>query len=621
MGDVLYSGNAIASRTNRGAQHVYVATAANGGSDANAGTQASPKLTLSGAFAAINAIQDRTIVVHFGAGAFAYSPAPPSVIQRPGVHIILIGDEFAVQATGTVDAGSTSTVVKTTGLVAGAHVGHTIEFLSGAGIGTGATVSVRKSITDNTTTDVRVAVQMRDPNNGNPFVPAAGDTYRIVRPAASFTNSTGYIQQYGGMRVTLINLAIPNWGTGRGQTQHWYGVECSATLHVSDKLYCGVNNEPFGLAAGSTEISQNQGTIASALGVVISHGWHGWGLSNANPTHTSAMVLSPGAMFEGFICSVVAGLIDACPQAEIVLFGGRLASIGGNSGDVSILNDPLQRGAPFLLAPVAVNAPAGGISAIGNMRVLVAGDVEVACNVNCAAISAVDGGEVVIRGTATCTGTTTSHLIACGGAISIASATLSAPNGGGVYAHSGGVAYVGTYVGATAKGSLLQDGAILAARYFTEMGATAGPALAIYGGARLCMQGSGIASTMSCSATAPASAAVLLRQGGELVTGHNTTCTVSNLSSAAGSDGLRAYAGSRVVLAGNPSITTAGSSGYGVNVRGGGSFVCAAQPTGVVGPTADFTVSATAGDDFADTALAVSLSAKVSGMSVVQRSS
>lgn len=616
MGDVLYSGNAIASRVNRAVLHVYVSAT---GSDANPGTQALPKLTLSGAYAALTALQDRSVVIHFGAGVFAYSPAPPSLLQRPGVHLILIGDEFTVQATGTVDVGSTASVIKTTGLVAAAHVGHTLEFLTGAGIGAGITASVRKSIADNTATDVRVAVQMRDPNSGNPFVPVAGDTFRIVRPATSFTNNTGYIQQYGGMRVTLINVSIPGWGTGRGQTQQWYGVECTAPLMISDKLYCGVNTEPFGLAVASTEISQNQGQISAAIGVTISHGWHGWGLTNLNPVHTSAMALSPGAVFEGFVCSPLAGLIDVCPQAEVVILGGRLASIGGNSGDVTILNDPLQRGAPFLLSPVAVNAPAGGIAAIGNMRVHIAGDVEVTCNQNCAALSAADGAELVVRGAATCTGTSTTYLIACGGTVWIGSATLSAPNGGGIYAHSGGRAYVGTYTGATAKGTLLQDGAELVSRYFTEMGSTNGPALTIYGGARLCMQGSGIASSLQCSGTAPGSGAVLLRQGGDIVTGHSTSCTISNLSAAANSDGLRAYAGSRAVLMGNPTISTAGSSGYGCNLRGGGSFLCSSQPTGVVGPTADFTVSATAGDDFADTALSVSLSAKVSGASVVQR--
>jgi hypothetical protein len=96
--------------------------------------------------------------------------------------------------------------------------------------------------------------------------------------------------------------------------------------------------------------------------------------------------------------------------------------------------------------------------------------------------------------------------------------------------------------------------------------------------------------------------------------------TITNTSAAPNSDGVRLAGAARMCVGMNPAITTAGSSGFGVNVRAGGTFTCAAAPSGVVGPTADFTIGTAAGEDFPDTDLAASFSARARGGSTVLRS-
>lgn len=614
MGDVLYSGVSLATRTLKAAQHVYVAPS---GNDANRGTQAAPKLTLGSALAAIPPVLDGVYVIHLAAGAYTW-PAPPAVVSRPGSSIVVIGDDFNVIASGTVEAGSTANLVKTSGLTAGAHIGQSIEFLTGAGAGG------RKTIIDNTATDLRMPVNMRQPLTGNPYVPAIGDTFRIFRPAASIANGTSFPTQYGGVVVVPINVAFTGGlTTGRTAPQACYGVEVQGLIHVGSKLQAGLGVEPFGATAVSGDLTINLSAIwAAALAATyVYHSWHGWGLTHTVASYANALVCSPGTCFEGFLVSQY-GALDksAIGDGEITLLGGRLANIGGDSGSVSILNDPLMfGGAPFLLANVS-NNQSGVLCVNGGMRFTCTGDLEITAVGTTAAIVCTECGDVSIRGSATCVGTSSARFIACGGNLTVqGTLTVSASNGGGLYCHSGCRLFAGTYLGASSLGSILQDGAQVVARYFTEIGATNGAGLAIYAGARLSMQGSGIASTLQISATAPNTGAVLLRQGGEIIVGHSTSISIANLSTAANSDGLRAYAGARAVLMANPTISTAGSSGYGANLRGGGAFLCSAQPTNVVGPTSDFTISTTAGDDFADTALATSLSAKVAGMSVVQR--
>ncbi len=153
-----------------------------GGSDSAVGSSAAPLATLDEALRRANRLHVAKdpigssvgVAIHLAAGAYTWS----ETLGPAQLHdsILIVGDALTqLVAPAAAQAGSGSGVVVTGGgLSVNAHLGKTIEILTGAAAGN------RRTIRNNTATDI---VPLR---NFSAAV-AAGDQYRIVEPAAEIT--------------------------------------------------------------------------------------------------------------------------------------------------------------------------------------------------------------------------------------------------------------------------------------------------------------------------------------------------------------------------------------------------------------------------------------------------
>lgn len=148
------------------------------GRDSNPGTTSrQPLQSLDAAFDRIPLVVQDVVHVHLASGTYSWGGTlgPRMLGARVYIHgdgAGKVGDDgFVVVATGTVQSGTTASVLVTSGgLTTDLHHGRTLEITSGVCVGD------RRSISTNTTTDIVPAAKFRG-------IPAPGDTYRIVRPA------------------------------------------------------------------------------------------------------------------------------------------------------------------------------------------------------------------------------------------------------------------------------------------------------------------------------------------------------------------------------------------------------------------------------------------------------
>jgi hypothetical protein len=228
-------------------KHIYLSAA--NGNDANTGViAASSVATTARAFGLIPGVISGPVIIHVGSGSYSWSKLPRPVQLNTDARIWIIcdgagnvGDDgFAVVATDTAGAGTSANQVVTTALspALNAYQSYTLEMTSGAANG------YRRTITENTAGAASVLSPARqfEAQDGYTLVnPSPGDTFRIVRPGAVFTATTGEATLFGGIGagdawapLMLVNLAFDT-NDGRvsidGCTVYGAGIEWRGTNH------------------------------------------------------------------------------------------------------------------------------------------------------------------------------------------------------------------------------------------------------------------------------------------------------------------------------------------------------------------------------------------------------
>lgn len=577
--------------------HVYVAST---GVDTAAGTIAAPKRTIAGAWALLPPVMTACFVVHLGSGVHVYT-TPPACAQRFGASIVVIGDGAgqagddgcAVQYTGTAGAGSTTSGIAAA-LADELYTGCTLEITSGPAAGN------RRGI-------MHTRGGLIVPCNVLSAAPATGDSYRITRPSASLTvAATATITS--GQRVSLVNLTLPTCSVPAAEDGGcwWFGVEQAGRLDFLGEVRCGIGSE-------KTPILDRLG---EALGGALTTRWQGWGLLSVILTGLAAFTTRDAAEdFDGYVC-----FLSTWVRANSNLRGGRVASIAPLAG--VLIRIQLNAVAPFMIR--ALRGTESRPFAMGaDTRINCSGALEVyddrLTSISNTAIEM--SGSAALNVTAGLTVTTVMtrdgvRMFNMNGGARVDAATITIVSTPEVYAAIFLTNDAVINTGSLTCGSLIE----IAGASLLETGTLQQSAqVTLRDAARMIVNGD----TSSIVASIPGAAALTLADTAEALFHApwiTSTTTITNTSAAPNSDGVRLAGASRMCVSVDPAITTAGSSGFGVNVRGGGTFACAVAPTKVVGPTADFTIGTAAGEDFADTELAASFSARTRGGSTVLRS-
>lgn len=598
--------------------HVYVATT---GNDSNAGTIAAPKATLAGAYALLPKFLAGAFVVHFATGTYNFATAPAHAEDTQAGFIVLIGDGasqagddgFTTMSTGTANTGSSlGTFVTTGGLTASALVGYTIEITSGAAVG------CRRLINENTTTDINLDYPLTD-SSGTAVSAASGVTYRIIKPAVTFTTSAvttvgGYTPLSYGRAVHLVQCRTSgNIGTQGTRMTCFYGVELGGTCMLSGPAAAGMLTYPVSTAKScSNELPwETQNAIVTAAGLTGNTlKWEGWGVSDSTGTL--------GGMFNGVFNALIAGyfvgkaafIAVGAAKAFIAMLGGRLQAVrantsgavyfSGNTNTPTILNGTTLSCLSYLGNEVTVFV-------VTNLTVIQSGDFPAITLSGLSCLKVSDAITLTITHTATsnpCISVTQKASIQCGGTIT------GTTNRNVLDMQNSSVVSCTTLSFTQGLPSTMVDKSHLETTTCVLTGAT-GAALAMADGSVFVNK-----STATLTCTASGTGAVTMT--GTCRANFKSTTTITNSSTAASSDGIVIKGGAAAYFGANPAISTTGSSGYACNLRGGGQAFFAVSPTSVVGVTADFSVAS--GNDFSRTSLASSLTAVTSGLSGAARS-
>ena len=621
------------------------------GSDANDGlTPGTAKATPAGAWAALPDVVGGSVGIHFGehSGAgYAWS-LPVDKLFLPGVCCAIFGDGagqagedgFIEVETNTAGAGTDSLNVELGAAVGvDAYRGYTVEFTDGAAAG------YRRTIRSNTTT----VVQVCSPFHGNAGVvaPAPGDTYRIIRPSVILiippgttyhTSLHGVFSERDAIHPVNIGLsAAADTRVTFADGTSAFGLEFDTNTSFyagSGDFYAGIDGLPY----MGTEPHSTVSKVFDLIGHTrVSGGgdWFGWGMGLPGTTASSRLNFRTQgtARFVGFVVmgrAFLQGISD-------VLFAG------GSATGVSAIDDCHYAFNAFTLYSLtAMTAPSFLIRSTGGSN------IGLSCARNSfgfAANGPFSGVPLVIENSTssstamalndvsrfqssgpiniTNTGAAGGKGLFIGGAASMQlltyTSTISVTSASGVPLEilggklaldfSGSLSFSGSS-GAIVRGGQLVLGSGTAKLLFT---ASAGAALVLDAGATLTIAGSG---TVLTGEVASAGAVQVL--GASRVS--QLSGNLSAINTNAGGDGLEVRAGSVAALPGGASTTATGR--YGVNSRFGGRVFFAAQPTAVVGTTADLTVGAGGGEDQPDTVLSASASSLVSAdtLSSISRS-
>lgn len=345
------------------------------GDDTNDGSSGSPLKTLVEAEARLPLAIDHRVVIH----VLPYDASVPNVgsYEWPTFrertmrdNIFVIGDDYQIYASGTVQAGSDSTKIVTSGGLTEDDyvvVGASIRITSGTCAGNVRTIS------QNTVTDIIPANPFSPWNPG----PAAGDTYEIIRPVVRYSVPTSE------MFATLARGTKEGLGASGTKVEPslWIInatlVVDSGFLQISDHsvLLMGVVFE--GHPSEGVHIATNAALLlgfeSKARGGYYTTGvptaaevfpslsptitsWFGWGISMGLAS------LQPAAMItglEGFI--VTAGYIAIDPgwttgagskiASSASIHGGRASGVymGDRLGRLSLSTSFIYPRIPFLI--------------------------------------------------------------------------------------------------------------------------------------------------------------------------------------------------------------------------------------------------------------------------------
>lgn len=609
-----------------GVLHLYVAPS---GDDTNLGrSAAAPMKTLAAVWARVPTILSDQVVIHLGAGSYAYTPPPKPLQLTSNCGITLYGDGagqagedgFTQVATGTLGAGTTaiSFDVTVAAPVANAWRGLTVEITSGAALGH------RKLIRDNTTTAVVPIVGCAYP--ATPVNPGTA-TYRILQPSvtldlsaleqssyAQLCEGQGSGEAYGAFSLVNVNLncvATTSVITASNSYLRLMGVRL-----LQGRLYLLGSHAVSGLLRYG-----NQTPWFASIGKTFATDsvlWAGWGISHATTSATQGSVLvSPTGSFRG---SLVCGTFRAT-SLEVPGSGqnanGYVELHGFSAlGSLDVFGYRVQTGAPTGTHPSLVMQRLS-ISSAGALEFATGQVVDIGpgaasqplINVNqygifrsFATINAVGtigtfGLQVTANSQAYLQGTT--NLTPVSGQIA-----LSVSFGGSLAMAAGSMTLATT----NADGLRVQTGGRLAmfAASFSSVCTTAGRPVYVTNSQcvlwAVAMTLTGVACAAQCD------------RGGLLDLQDSTTITAT------------ASAGPALLVRSNGQVNLAGAahsfsgSTYGCDAQGGGRVTCTAQPTGLVGVTADLIVGAGGGESGADTLLTAAFSHLTSGASSIFRS-
>jgi hypothetical protein len=589
------------------ARHVYLAAT---GDDANDGlSPLTPRRTVAAAWLLLPATLYAPFTLHLGSGTYDWA-APPDSLAQVGARacITVVGDGggqagddgCAVTSTGTIAAASTALAVNVSeALPVNARRGYTFE--SGG---------ARRHVTANTAGQVSLSEGLPAFTTGTP--------YRLVRPGALLNMGAANASARKVLaRCDLINFANVRIRGGNAELlavtfASLFGVEIESQLFLGDHTIAGgAATFPFfrNPRVGNTAAYFLDWIAAAGLSATPVQ-WNGWGLAattaTPNVSQYQGIDFANGATYEGYLTMPMVGLGLGAQNVCMVLLGGALSNLitaaaggryhfrgaylvgqgGGidaretmnlaadtictasaaltvqNSGNYDLLT-VREHARITCLAPL--NLSSGSATATHFIKVIDSAEAQLG------AVNALNN--VVIR----------AFMVAGSGRLSCTS--WSGTNNGGGYTPS-----VVTDAGRATFGSAVVGGIhVFVGGVVTVLGTLDSRA------------------TYGCVVS-----------GGRFIVGGS--CLIANYQNGADQNGLKVTAGGEFLCTQNPSIYTAGTApSYGVNCRGGGRFYCEVQPTGVVGPTSDFSVGSGAGEDFNDDALATALAAKMAGVSAVVR--
>lgn len=295
------------------------------GSDDNDGlASSSPLKTLAAATGKLSHVLDYPVVIHLGKhGGDGYSwPTVGPLLNRSRVWIIGDGagqdgeDGFTeLKASSAATAGTNRNKVVSTSLSANAFLGKTIEILDGAAAGD------RRTIRDNTTTDINVCVKFTSPG------PSSGDSFRIVEPEVDITDTDDKVMVTsmgasegppGGILQTGRFLALVNLSN-----KDTFGVTAFDGTHV---VLCGfeiagiipfiqAGNGWLGLGVSDAVLGAFRVFASEDFDGVSDTAWFGWGMTclagtdaNLSQTRMAGTMVAPGLdIVDGTQFSVLGG--------------------------------------------------------------------------------------------------------------------------------------------------------------------------------------------------------------------------------------------------------------------------------------------------------------------------
>ena len=311
-----------------------------GGSDTNAGTEASPFKTLQHVGDIIPAYVDDPVLTHVGdhSGAGYSLPVMGPRVQAPGAHIVFIGDGAGVgdgfTDTGngvlTATGGTTDTLIMVTGSPLGGvdtEFENTIEFLTGPALGQ------RKLIGENTAGSITPLARF------NP-APNPGDSFRIVTPSVLLDHDpTGNVSySMTQPRDTLAVLMFAQFAS-RGT------LAVTANSDGMDTLFYGIDanwggRSPAGFQSALAGAVVRFGTdnavgvalgqaVYADLGLAAAGAWDGWGIARRDSTSGQFPQGNPDVSSEAGGYYIESNWSNATLDGHLTLNGGRLRGFAG----------------------------------------------------------------------------------------------------------------------------------------------------------------------------------------------------------------------------------------------------------------------------------------------------
>lgn len=301
------------------------------GDDSNPGTEDSPFETLIGAAASLPSIINHTVIMHVGRHAGnGYTPPIFNNLQiNENVWIIGDGggeegeDGFTeVVSSRSAEAGSSNTVIVTTGLSDaefkgyGEHFGRTVEILSGAAEGD------LRSVRNNTTTQIYVSIPFSAPIE-------EGDTFRIVESKINIYRIAPYNVLLNGIgfssdkKINFVNFNVTSNVYGPkfqfyNSVLGMYGINFvkGATLDLTgSRLRAGVEEISYPTYSCPSSVSD--------LGVRLATSWSGWTVVNRGLVAGEQLIVQKG-LLEG---TFHAQGLSANASAEIAMWAGSVTGV------------------------------------------------------------------------------------------------------------------------------------------------------------------------------------------------------------------------------------------------------------------------------------------------------